>query len=104
MSSADKPLWNILRVRLAKATKGRGAKMALARLLGVSHAAISQWINGATKPSAEMTLRALEWVTAFEAKQQKSPGSALNTARGKTRPTRSKYETKTRIKTGRTKQ
>lgn len=102
MSSAERSLWNTLRLRLARATARRGAKTALARLLGISDAAIAQWINGTTKPSAEMTLRALEWVTAFEAKQQKSPGDAVNIARGNAHSTQSAYEKQTR-KTGRKK-
>ena len=93
MSSAEKSLWNGLRKRLARATAAHGAKIALARLFGISDAAVAQWINGTAKPSAELTLRVLEWVTAFEAKQNKSArGGATNTTTSKTRSTQIKYE------------
>jgi hypothetical protein len=70
-------------------------------MLHISHAAVFQWINGTTKPSAELTLRVQEWVTASEAKQEnKNRGSVKAPPRRKAQSTRSKYETKKRIKTG----
>jgi transcriptional regulator with XRE-family HTH domain len=70
--------WENLRSRLHAATKSPGAKGALAHHFNVSAAAVSQWLSGASAPTADTTLRLLEWVTAEEAqsKQKKRAGSA----------------------------
>jgi transcriptional regulator with XRE-family HTH domain len=58
--------WENLRSRLNAATKSPGAKAALAHHFNVSAAAVSQWLSGASAPTADTTLRLLEWVTAEE--------------------------------------
>lgn len=70
--------WEQLRVRLRRATADAGSKAALARLFGVTTQAVSQWLSGASAPTADTTLRLLEWVTAEEATstQKKRAGSA----------------------------
>jgi hypothetical protein len=84
----------VLLNRLAKATQARGKKAALAKLLKISASNVSDWLDGKYEPSGEVTLRLLDWVTAEEANQQKTPGSATNTDRSKTRSTSSKNEIK----------
>ena len=78
--------------RLRRATLDRGKKSVLAKYLGVSLASASQWLSGAREPGGETTLRLLEWVQAEESNQQKSPGSATNTARAKAQLRKSSYE------------
>lgn len=68
-----------------------GSKGALAKWLKVPPPRVSEWLNGVYQPSAETTLRLLEWVTAQEAKQ-KTLGSVHSTAKGKqTRIRKTKY-------------
>jgi transcriptional regulator with XRE-family HTH domain len=69
--------------RLNKATSQRGMKSKLAKVMGVPLANISQWLSGAREPGGETTLRLLHWVGQQE-RQQNTPGSAINTAKGKT--------------------
>ena len=73
--------WESLRARLHLATRAPGAKAALAERFEVSPAAVSQWLSGASAPTADTTLRLLEWVTAEEAQQQ-----TKRTGRASTRP------------------
>src|SRR6266481_4941778 len=69
------PLWEGLRARLVHATHERGRKVALARELGVHRQTVSLWLSGGhTMPSAETTLRLLEFVEEVEAKQKESAG------------------------------
>lgn len=86
------PKLDALLRRLKKATASFGKKASLARFLHVPKPRISEWINGVYAPSAEVTLRLLEWVQAEEASQQKTPGSVNATTEGKTRSTQSRYE------------
>jgi transcriptional regulator with XRE-family HTH domain len=86
-------LWNQLKARLAEAAKGRGVKAALARELGVTNQAVSEWLSGASAPKASTTLWLLNWVIAAEEANQKKRASqvaaqpALNT-----RAKKSKHE------------
>ncbi len=69
-NSSLPPLWDRLRTRLASvAARRRGSQADLARHLGVSRSAVSQWLSGENTPTAEATLHLLEWVRAEEAKQ-----------------------------------
>jgi predicted transcriptional regulator len=88
-----------LLARVNRATALRGKKKALAKFLGVGPSRVSNWLSLNRAPNGEVTLLMLEWVRAEEAKQQKSPGSAVDTARGKAHKTKSDYEKQTR-KTG----
>ncbi|HOC57896.1 MAG TPA: helix-turn-helix transcriptional regulator [Verrucomicrobiota bacterium] len=71
--------------RLRKATSQRSKKAELSKHLGVAKARISEWLRRVkpVTPSGETTLRLLQWVQQQERKQ-KAPGSATNTAKGKT--------------------
>jgi len=91
VSGMTSPMKELL-ARLSVATKARGKKAALAKLLKIPAPRISEWLHRNYEPSGEVTLRLLEWVTAEEAQQQNAPGDAENTARGKTRSTTSKNE------------
>jgi len=48
--------------RLRALTKLRGQKAVLARKFKVSRQAVDQWLSGSTNPSAETTLKLVEWV------------------------------------------
>ncbi|MBI3418120.1 MAG: hypothetical protein HY043_22760 [Verrucomicrobia bacterium] len=77
-------LIDTLRERLRRVTTARGAKAALAKEFGVSRQAVSGWLSGVNKPEGETALHLLAWVTAEEAKQQKSSVSATTPAEPKT--------------------
>ena len=74
-----------LLARLNRATRQRGKKTELADFLGVPHTRVSEWLSGRREPGGETTLRLLAWVTAEEAKQKESPGSARTPPEPKTR-------------------
>lgn len=63
-------LWQQLQRRLRVAVAPRGAKARLAKAFEVTPGAVTQWIttdqSRGTMPSAETTLRLLQWVEAFE--------------------------------------
>ena len=82
----------ILLDRVALATRARGTKVALAKLLKVPASRVSEWLHGAGEPSGEITLRLLDWLTREEGKQEKNRGSAETPPRRKTRSTHSTYE------------
>jgi transcriptional regulator with XRE-family HTH domain len=67
------PTWRELRSRLKAAAGEPGARATLARSLGVTPAAVSQWLSGANAPKADTTLRLLQWVFGAEAKQKFAP-------------------------------
>ena len=55
--------WDKLRLELIRAAANRGAKSALAKSLGVTRSAVTQWLSkGGTTPTAEMALRLDAWV------------------------------------------
>jgi transcriptional regulator with XRE-family HTH domain len=65
----------------------------LAERFGVTRQSVAEWLSGDSAPTAETTLRLLEWVRAEEAKQQKTLGSVTSTAKGrKTRKPQSQHE------------
>ncbi len=71
ISVSDSRLERLLK-RLKAATTERGSKAKLARSLGVVPQRLAEWLNGTHAPSAEITLRLLEWVAVAEANQQHS--------------------------------
>lgn len=75
-SQTDSPHWAVLLERIRNVTQRSGSKVALAAALGVTKSAVSQWLAGRAQPSAEKTLRMLNWVAAEEAKNKKrGPGA-----------------------------
>jgi hypothetical protein len=76
--------WNSLRVRALAFTEERGARASLAAVLGVSRQVLHAWLAGKSLPTAEHTLHLRAWVAQAEVEQNKSPGSAKNTARAAT--------------------
>lgn len=84
-------LWGSLKSRLAEVVEQEGKRTELAASLGVTASAVSQWLSGATKPTAEATLQLLEWVRVEEAKPQtKKPSGAVTPEGSKTRRKESK--------------
>jgi hypothetical protein len=66
--------WAALRDRIRAATRERGDRVKLAREFGVTPQAVAKWLSGASAPTAETTLRLLDFVTAKEAKPKTSAG------------------------------
>ena len=87
------PLGQLLR-RLAHATREHGKKAALAKHLNLTMPRISEWLSGVKEPGGKNTLRLLEWVTAEEANQIKSPGNVSPSPRPKTRKPNEVHENK----------
>jgi transcriptional regulator with XRE-family HTH domain len=73
MAAEIPPTWNELRSQVASLTKQRGAKTRLAKLLGVSQQAVSEWLTGSNAPSADNTLRLLHWVAAAGGNRRPRP-------------------------------
>lgn len=90
-----------LLTRVKRAVKPRGAKVALARDLGVPKQRVTQWLKEHNAPTAEDALRLLEWVTAAEAQQKKTPPMLLTSTGRKTR--KSKVTTNEKAKSDRRK-
>jgi DNA-binding transcriptional regulator YdaS (Cro superfamily) len=65
-------LWEDLRQKLERVLQKRGAKIALARKIGVSPSSVSEWLAGVSTPTAEAALFLQEWVPAEEARQKAS--------------------------------
>jgi len=87
--------WNSLRLRLRAATQQYGAKAELARQFNITPQAVAEWLSGASAPTADTTLRLLEWVTTAEADQQKKrAGSARTQPALKTRDQKSRTNEK----------
>ena len=63
--------WNDLRRRLRAVTRNRGSQAELARRLKVTPQAVAEWLVGASAPTADKTIRILNYVEDAEAKQQK---------------------------------
>lgn len=53
-------------IRLRRATESHGARSQLARDLHVTRQAVNNWLSETSAPTAETTLRLLEWVQAME--------------------------------------
>lgn len=90
-SIAMKPEMERLLDDVRKLTEETGRKVKLAAELEVEPARVSEWLSGKYQPNGETTLRLLHWV-AREKVQQKSPDSAINTARAKAQPGRKKHD------------
>jgi transcriptional regulator with XRE-family HTH domain len=82
--------WKQLQARLLAATRPRGAKASLSRYLGVDRQLVTEWLKHSVRgPSAETTLRLLDWVTAEEARQTESAGGASTRPAPMTRKSKS---------------
>ena len=84
--------------RVARAARLPGKKTELANALGVPTPRVSEWLrkDNPIVPSGETTLRLLRWVEQQE-RQQNTPGSATNTAKGKTQVRKSQNEKQTQV-------
>jgi transcriptional regulator with XRE-family HTH domain len=80
----------LLLQRLKRALEGV-RKGDLARSLKVPLPRVSEWLSGRVMPSGETTLRLLHWVEQREQKPN-TPGSAINTTKGKTQLGKYSYE------------
>jgi DNA-binding XRE family transcriptional regulator len=76
---------------LDRIIKEPGKKTELAEFLGAPLASVSRWLSDKREPGREITLKMLRWVELQE-RQQNTPGSATNTAKGKTQLGKSSYE------------
>lgn len=57
------PLWNLLARQLREELSGHGAKVRLARYLGVPRQRLNDFLMGRSRmPDAELTLRLLHWL------------------------------------------
>lgn len=62
------PMWNICAVELRSELKPHGAKVRLARHLGIPKQRLSNFLAGRSRmPDAEMTLQLLYWLSAKKA-------------------------------------
>jgi transcriptional regulator with XRE-family HTH domain len=87
------PTWSELRSLLVSKTESAEAKKELAKGLGVTLAALSQWRSGANAPSADNALQIFRWIREVEAKEEKqSAGTATTEPARKTRKRKSNYE------------
>lgn len=83
--------WAALRSRLERATSARGSKSALAELMNVSRATVTEWLAGASAPTADNTLRLLRWVEERE-RENKYPARVTARAGRKTQAGKSSEE------------
>ncbi len=74
--------WEDLRLRLVSVTSRRGVKASLAKDFKVSHAAVSQWLSGASVPTADNALALQKWVEDLPRKKNKTARNAMNIAHG----------------------
>ncbi len=60
----DSALWNVLATLLRTELKSYGAKVRMARYLGLPRQRVTDFLTGGTKrlPDAELTLRLLHWL------------------------------------------
>jgi hypothetical protein len=94
------PILDAVIRRIVLATKLHGKRTTLAKFLKVPNSRVSEWLNHAVTPGAEITLRLIQWVELEEAKQaKKSRHDARTPRRQKTRSTQSNYA-KRKSKTG----
>ena len=84
LSAMQLPTLKELLDRTREIVKPAGMKAALAVYLHVPPSRVSEWLADKYKPSGAIVLQLLKWVSDPEERQQKSPGSATNTAKGKT--------------------
>lgn len=83
-----------LLMELRRRTSAHGKKAELSRFMKVPLPTISRWLAGDVTPGGQATLRLLKWVEAVEEPSTitKSPGSATNTTRAKTRSKATSHE------------
>jgi transcriptional regulator with XRE-family HTH domain len=86
--------WDKLRSILCARTNSPEAKLALAKHLGVSSSAVSQWRTDASAPTADNALKILSWLRTFEIKpnQKNAPEVRLTRPARKTKTRKSKHE------------
>ncbi|MCX6923409.1 MAG: hypothetical protein NT154_09415 [Verrucomicrobia bacterium] len=89
--------WGALVKRVRVLTTAPGGKAQLARELNTTRQAVNKWLSGKGAPSAEITLRLLQWVVRHEQKQN-TLGSAINTTKGKTQVRKSGYEKQAQVR------
>jgi transcriptional regulator with XRE-family HTH domain len=73
------------RARRVVEAKGRGARIALAGVLGVSPSRVSEWLADKGDPSGSATLQLLQWVEAEERQQTENPSGDATPPGRKTR-------------------
>jgi DNA-binding transcriptional regulator YdaS (Cro superfamily) len=88
ISAEVPPTWSELKAVLASKTKSAPAKKDLAKRLGVTLAAISQWRSGANAPSAENALRILRWIREIGAKKEAKGGNSVSEIRPRRKRTK----------------
>lgn len=97
--SSETGYWKALVRRLVKLTSRTGAKAELAREMEVTRQAVNKWLSGKGAPSAELTLRVLNWVGRAEVKQKQSPVSVVAPPGQKTQVHSPKvYEKQTQVR------
>jgi transcriptional regulator with XRE-family HTH domain len=89
MARPTESRWDLLLSRLRVTTQPFGAKARLAQQVGVKKQAVSQWLSGETRPTAETVLRLVEWVSIEETKQKKGARSAATRRAPTTRKNKS---------------
>ncbi len=64
-AGSDSPMWNVLATLLRTELKTYGAKVRMARYLGIPRQRVTDFLTGDTKrlPDAELTLRMLHWLS-----------------------------------------
>lgn len=90
--------WEALVTKVRAKTSAPGAKAQLARDLNTTRQAVNKWLSGKGAPSAEITLRLLEWVESPAQKQKRPDGATIAARVEKTRVPRSKNETKPQVR------
>jgi DNA transposition AAA+ family ATPase len=85
VTAKQRSLWNDLRLRLRALTNHYGARAQLAREFSVTPQAVTKWLDDASAPTAETTLRLREWVEEREKTSAESavPRPALKTKKRK---------------------
>ena len=64
----DKPIWSFLSISLRRELKAYGAKVRLARYLGLPRQRVTDYVTGRRRmPDAELTLALLHWLSAQQA-------------------------------------
>lgn len=79
MSEKEVSEMESLRAKLREATKPRGSKSALAKLMGVSRQRMNDWLKGTRCPSPETTLRLAKWASQAEQQKCAAPVEARTT-------------------------
>jgi transcriptional regulator with XRE-family HTH domain len=77
--------------------KPSGMKAVLASFLGVPQSRVSEWLGDKHEPSGGVALRLLKWVSE-PVRKQTTLGSNINTTKGKTQVSKSRYEKPTQVR------